>query len=73
MVSGELMVPLSWYASVAGIPAIDLIEPDVMNRILERTRNAGTELESLLQTGSAYYAAGENMESTEFTSVFRRS
>jgi len=55
---GELMVPLSRYASVAGIPAIDLIEPDVMNRILERTRNAGTELVSLLQSGSAYYAAG---------------
>jgi malate dehydrogenase len=55
---GDLMVPLSRYASVAGIPAIDLIEPAVMNRLLERTRNAGTELVSLLQSGSAYYAAG---------------
>ena len=55
---GDLMVPLSRYASVAGIPAIDLIEPEAMNRLLERTRNAGTELVSLLQSGSAYYAAG---------------
>jgi malate dehydrogenase len=55
---GDLMVPLSRYASVAGIPAIDLVEPDVMTRLLDRTKNAGTELVSLLQSGSAYYAAG---------------
>jgi malate dehydrogenase len=55
---GDLMVPLSRYASVAGIPVLDLIEPDAMKRIVERTKNAGTELVSLLKTGSAYYAAG---------------
>jgi malate dehydrogenase len=55
---GELMVPLARYASVAGIPVIDLVAPEAMKRILERTKNAGTELVSLLKTGSAYYAAG---------------
>ena len=55
---GDLMVPLARYASVAGIPVIDLIEPDAMRKILERTKNAGTKLVSLLKTGSAYYAAG---------------
>jgi malate dehydrogenase len=55
---GDLMVPLSRYASVAGIPASELIEPAVMDRLLDRARNAGTELVSLLQSGSAYYAAG---------------
>jgi malate dehydrogenase len=55
---GDLMVPLSRYASVAGIPAVDLVEPQAMDRILERTKNAGTELVSLFESGSAYYAAG---------------
>ncbi len=55
---GDLMVPLSRYASVAGIPVADLIDAEAMEGILERTRNAGTELVSLLKSGSAYYAAG---------------
>jgi malate dehydrogenase len=55
---GDLMVPLSRYASVAGIPAADLLQPQVMSRILERTKQAGTELLSLLESGTAYYAAG---------------
>ena len=55
---GDLMVPLARYASVAGIPVIDLIEPEIMGKILEQTKNAGTQLVSLLKTGSAYYAAG---------------
>lgn len=55
---GDLMVPLSRYATVAGIPAADLIDRETMTQILERTKNAGTELVSLLRSGSAYYAAG---------------
>jgi malate dehydrogenase len=55
---GDLMVPLCRYATVAGIPAIDLVGPEAMERLLERTRNAGTELVSLLKTGSAFFAAG---------------
>jgi malate dehydrogenase len=55
---GDLMVPLCRYASVAGIPAIDLVGAEAMERLLARTRNAGTELVSLLKTGRAYFAAG---------------
>jgi malate dehydrogenase len=55
---GDLMVPLARFASVAGIPAVDLIDWQDMERLIERTKNAGTELVSLLKSGSAYYAAG---------------
>lgn len=55
---GELMIPLARYATVAGIPATELIAPAVMDKILAETVNGGTRLVELLKTGSAYYAAG---------------
>jgi malate dehydrogenase len=58
---GDLMVPLVRYASVGGIPARDLLSPGAAARILESTRHAGTELVSLLKTGSAWYAAGASV------------
>jgi malate dehydrogenase len=54
---GDLMVPLSRYATVSGIPVTDLIGHDTMRDIIEKTKTAGSDLVALLQSGSAYYAA----------------
>lgn len=58
---GDLMVPLARYANVAGIPVLELMPEEKLDAIVERTRKAGTEIVSLLKTGSAYYAPGASI------------
>ena len=58
---GDTMVPLIRYSTVAGIPLPDLIKMNwisekKLNDIVQRTRDGGAEIVSLLKTGSAYYA-----------------
>jgi len=53
---GDTMVPLTRYSNVAGIPLKDTMTAEKLNAIVERTRNGGGEIVSLLKTGSAYYA-----------------
>src|ERR1700741_620648 len=58
---GDTMVPLVRYSAVAGIPIPDLVKMKWttqarLDDIVERTRNGGGEIVSLLRTGSAYYA-----------------
>lgn len=53
---GDAMVPLPRYSTVAGIPITELLSPDRIDRLVERTRNGGAEIVALLKTGSAYYA-----------------
>jgi malate dehydrogenase len=58
---GDTMVPLPRYSTVAGIPLPDLIKmgwttKDRLNQIVQRTRDGGAEIVSLLKTGSAFYA-----------------
>src|SRR4029077_19986930 len=53
---GDDMVPLARYSTVAGIPLPELIEPDRLAAIINRTRKGGAEIVNLLKTGSAYYA-----------------
>jgi malate dehydrogenase len=53
---GDGMVPLPRYSTVAGIPITDLMTPEQIARIVERTRKGGGEIVNLLKTGSAYYA-----------------
>src|SRR5690242_13940929 len=53
---GDTMVPLPRYSTVAGIPLPDLMPKEKIDQIVERTRNGGAEIVSLLKTGSAYYA-----------------
>jgi malate dehydrogenase len=55
---GDEMVPLPRYSSVAGIPITELLPPDRVEAIVERTRKGGAEVINLLRTGSAYYAPG---------------
>jgi malate dehydrogenase len=53
---GDTMVPLPRYSSVAGIPITELMSPATIDKLVDRTRNGGAEIVSLLKTGSAYYA-----------------
>jgi len=53
---GDTMVPLPRYSSVAGIPITELLPPDRVEALVERTRTGGAEIVGLLKTGSAYYA-----------------
>jgi malate dehydrogenase len=52
---GDEMVPLPRYSTVAGIPLPELMSPEKIDRIVERTRKGGGEIVALLKTGSAYY------------------
>src|SRR5512136_861531 len=62
---GDDMVPLRRYASVNGIPVMELLEQkygsaekaaEVMGAMEKRTRGAGGEVVALLKTGSAFYS-----------------
>ena len=53
---GDTMVPLVSYTTVSGIPVSQLIAPDKLAAIVDRTRNGGAEIVAHLKTGSAYYA-----------------
>jgi malate dehydrogenase len=62
---GDDMVPLVRYASVKGIPVMELLEQkyndkakakEVMEAMVKRTRGAGGEVVALLKTGSAFYS-----------------
>ena len=53
---GDTMVPLPRYSTVAGIPITELMAPERIDALVERTRNGGAEIVGLLKTGSAYYA-----------------
>ncbi|TSA39114.1 MAG: malate dehydrogenase [Porphyromonadaceae bacterium] len=54
---GDTMVPLKRYTTVSGIPVTDLLEEDVLDKIIERTRKGGGEIINHLGT-SAWYAPG---------------
>jgi len=53
---GDTMVPLRSCTSVSGVPVTQLISPERLEEIIERTRKGGGEIVGLLKTGSAYYA-----------------
>jgi malate dehydrogenase len=62
---GDDMVPLVRYASVNGIPVMELLEQkygnadkakEVMAALVKRTRGAGGEVVALLKTGSAFFS-----------------
>ena len=53
---GETMVPVPSQCSVDGTPLADLLSPEEIGDLVERTRAGGAEIVGLLKTGSAYYA-----------------
>ena len=52
---GDTMVPLPRYSTVAGIPITELISPERIKVLCDRTANGGAEIVQLLKT-SAWYA-----------------
>jgi malate dehydrogenase len=53
---GDTMVPLPRYSTVGGVPITELLSPERIEALVERTRNGGAEVVALLKTGSAFYA-----------------
>lgn len=62
---GDSMVPLIRYANVNGVPVMEMLErkygdeakaKEVMDALINRTKNGGGEIVGLLKTGSAYFA-----------------
>ncbi|MHB8719177.1 MAG: malate dehydrogenase [Candidatus Dormibacteria bacterium] len=53
---GDTMVPLTALTTVAGVPVSQLIPAERLQSIVQRARDGGAEIVSLLKTGSAYYA-----------------
>lgn len=54
---GDTMVPLPRYTSVGGIPVTEMISPERLNEIVDRTKSGGGEIVKLMGT-SAWYAPG---------------
>lgn len=53
---GETMVPLPRLTRVFGRPLTELLAPEQIQALVERTRDAGAEIVALLQRGSAWFA-----------------
>ncbi len=53
---GDLMVPMPGFTSVKGVPLPELLSHENIMRLIQRTKNGGAEIVSLLKTGSAFYA-----------------
>ncbi|MBV8069379.1 MAG: malate dehydrogenase [Acidobacteriaceae bacterium] len=63
---GDTMVPLVRFTNVSGIPLSELTTQDVIDRMVQRTRDGGAEIVKYLKTGSAYYApAASTVEMVE--------
>jgi len=52
----EQMVPLPQYSRVRGVPITDLMSDEDIKRVIERTRQAGSEIVRYLKAGSASFA-----------------
>ena len=53
---GDTMVPVPQFSTVNGIAITELLPPDQIEAINDRTRHGGAEIVKYLKTGSAYYA-----------------
>lgn len=52
---GEDMVPIARYSTVAGAPLTELLPPERIEALIQRTRQGGAEIINLIKT-SAFYA-----------------
>jgi malate dehydrogenase len=53
---GDTMVPVPSACTVDGRPLAEVLSPEEIDALVERTRAGGAEVIALLKTGSAYYA-----------------
>jgi malate dehydrogenase len=58
---GDTMVPLPRLSTVAGIPLPELMKPERIDELVQRTRNGGAEVVALLKSGSAFYAPASSV------------
>ncbi len=56
---GDSMVPITRLATIGGVPVTDIISPDRLKEIENRTRFAGGEIVKLFGNGSAFYAPAQ--------------
>jgi malate dehydrogenase len=54
----DLMIPLVGRASFDGIPITDLLDSEVLEYIIDKTKRAGTEIVNAVGTHSGFFAAG---------------
>lgn len=53
---GDSLVALPQYTTVSGVPISKMLPEETIDRLIQRTINAGTEIVEYLKTGSAFYA-----------------
>lgn len=53
---GDQMIPMPRFTTLRGVPITHLLPQEKIGTLIERTRNGGAEIVSLLKAGSAYYA-----------------
>lgn len=53
---GDTMVPVPSQTTVEGRPVTEVLTPEVLEEVVQATRDGGAEVVALLKTGSAYYA-----------------
>ncbi|WP_135611322.1 malate dehydrogenase [Methanococcoides sp. AM1] len=53
---GDSMVALPQYTTVSGVPLPELLSEEAIDRLVNRTVNAGTEIVDHLKTGSSFFA-----------------
>ena len=58
---GDTMVPVPRYSTVAGIPLPELMRPERIEELVQRTRTGGAEVVALLKSGSAFYAPASSV------------
>jgi malate dehydrogenase len=57
---GLYMLPLVRFTTVKGIPISELLPKEKIEALVQRTREGGAEIVSLLKTGSAFYAPAQS-------------
>jgi malate dehydrogenase len=57
---GDDMVPLPKFSTVAGVPLSDILSPEEIEDVVDRTKHGGAEIVGYLKTGSAYYAPAKS-------------
>jgi len=62
---GDTMVPLTSCAAVSGIPVAQLVKPQRLAEIIQRTRDGGAEVVGLLKTGGYCAPAAATMQMVE--------
>jgi malate dehydrogenase len=59
---GDTMVPVPSLVKVGGRPLREVLDDHAIEELVQRTRDGGAEIVSLLKTGSAYYAPSSAAE-----------